>query len=237
MTRLAMEPRIRSTGRGSLSLCTAEKNFVRRNGAAPRAFHPNRLLMLHRSRHAVLSEIEPHASRDDVRVVIETPKGSRNKYDYNPGCDCMELATVLPEGMVFPYDFGFVPSTLGDDGDPLDVLILMDVSVVPGCVITARLVGAIEAKQKDKGEDWTRNDRLIAIATHAQLHNTVKNLGDLRPHLLEEIKQFFVSYNKLRNRKFKPLRDAGPREARELVEAGIKVFNNHRSKHGIEADK
>jgi hypothetical protein len=94
-----------------------------------------------------------------------------------------------------------------------------------------------EARQKDKGEDWTRNDRLIAIATHAQLHNTVKNLADLRPHLLEEIKQFFVSYNKLRNRKFKPLRDAGPREARELVEAGIKVFNNHKSKHDIDANK
>ena len=193
--------------------------------------------MVRRSRHAVLSEISPHADRDDLRVVIETPKGSRNKYDYNPECDCMELANVLPEGMVFPYDFGFVPSTLGADGDPLDVLILMDVSVVPGCVITARLVGAIEAKQKDKDEDWTRNDRLIAIATHAQLHNTVKNLGDLRPHLLAEIKEFFVSYNKLRNRKFKPLRDAGPREARELVEAGIKVFNNHKRKHDIDADK
>jgi inorganic pyrophosphatase len=98
-------------------------------------------------------------------------------------------------------------------------------------------VGAIEAKQKDKGEDWTRNDRLIAIATHAQLHNTVKNLEGLRPHLLAEIKEFFVSYNKLRNRKFKPLRDAGPRKARELVEAGIKVFNNHKRKHDIDADK
>jgi inorganic pyrophosphatase len=187
--------------------------------------------MTHQSRHTVLSEINPHANGHDIRVVIETPKGSRNKYDYNPECDCMELATVLPEGMVFPYDFGFVPSTLGDDGDPLDVLILMDAPVVPGCVITARLVGAIEAKQKDKGENWTRNDRLIAIATHAQLHNTVKNLGDLRPRLLQEIKQFFVSYNKLRNRKFKLLGDAGPRQARELVEAGIKIFNSRKNKH------
>lgn len=193
--------------------------------------------MIHQSRHTVLSEIDPHPNGHDIRVVIETPKGSRNKYDYNPECDCMELATVLPEGMVFPYDFGFIPSTLGDDGDPLDVLILMDVPVVPGCIITARLVGAIEAKQKDKGEDWTRNDRLIAIATHAQLHNTVKALADLRPHLLEEIKLFFVSYNKLRDRKFKPLRDAGPKAARDLVEAGIKAFGGHQSKHGIDADK
>lgn len=69
------------------------------------------------------------------------------------------------------------------------------------------------------------------------MHNTVKNLRDLRPHLLAEIKKFFVSYNKLRDRKFKPLRDAGPREARELVEAGVKVFNNYKRKHDIDADK
>jgi inorganic pyrophosphatase len=92
-------------------------------------------------RHAILSEIATFdKASGDLRIVIET-KGSRNKYDYNPECDCLELATVLPEGMSFPYDFGFVPSTLGDDGDPLDVLVLMDVPVVPGCLIRARLIG------------------------------------------------------------------------------------------------
>jgi inorganic pyrophosphatase len=185
--------------------------------------------MQHRSaRHAVLSEIEPFANNgDNLRVVIETPKGSRNKYDYDPECDCMELATVLPEGMVFPYDFGFVPSTLGEDGDPLDVLILMDSPVIPGCVVTTRLIGAIKAKQKAKHGDWTRNDRLIAVATHAQLHNTAHSLSDLRPHLLDEIKQFFIGYNKLRDRRFKPKHDAGPRKAREIVESGIKAFKKH----------
>ena len=90
------------------------------------------------ARHAVLSETATFDERTgELRVVIETPKGSRNKYDYDPDCDCLELATVLPEGMSFPYDFGFVPSTLGEDGDPLDILILMDAPVVPGCVIRA----------------------------------------------------------------------------------------------------
>ncbi len=87
-----------------------------------------------------------------MRVVIETPRRSRNKYSYDPECDCMQLSTVLPEGMVFPYDFGFIPSTLGEDGDPLDILILMDEPVLPGCVIRARLVGAIEAKQKERAK-------------------------------------------------------------------------------------
>ena len=127
------------------------------------------------ARHAILSETATFDSKTgELRVVIETPKGSRNKYDYDPECDCLDLATALPEGMSFPYDFGFVPSTLGEDGDPLDILILMDVPVVPGCVIRARPVGAIEAKQKAKGEEWERNDRLIAVATHAQTHRRLE---------------------------------------------------------------
>jgi inorganic pyrophosphatase len=181
--------------------------------------------MARTARHTILSGIAPFGDdRDDLRIVVETPKGSRNKYSYDPDCDCMELSTVLPEGMIFPYDFGFIPSTLGDDGDPLDVLILMDTAVIPGCVVRARLIGVIEAEQKENGE-WTRNDRLIAIATHAQTYETAKSLSDLRPHLVREIEQFFESYNKLRDRKFKANATAGPKKARALVDAGIKKFH------------
>jgi inorganic pyrophosphatase len=177
------------------------------------------------ARHAILSEtatFDPETG--ELRVVIETPKGSRNKYDYDPECDCLDLATVLPEGMSFPYDFGFVPSTLGEDGDSLDILVLMDAPVVPGCVIRARPVGAIEAKQKAKGEDWQRNDRLIAVATHAQTHENVKSLEDLRPHLLDEIKAFFIDYNRLRSRKFKPLALSGPGKSKKLIKSGMEAF-------------
>jgi inorganic pyrophosphatase len=181
------------------------------------------------ARHAVLSETATFDERTgELRVVIETPKGSRNKYDYDPDCDCLELATVLPEGMSFPYDFGFVPSTLGEDGDPLDILVLMDAPVVPGCVIRARLVGAIEAKQKTKGEDWQRNDRLIAVAAHAQTHQNVQSLGDLRSHLIDEIQEFFIAYNRLRGRKFKPLALTGPDKSRELIKAGMDAFKKQK---------
>ena len=176
------------------------------------------------ARHTVLSEIDPFTEKGELRIVIETPRGCRNKYSYDPECDCMQLSTVLPEGMVFPYDFGFIPATLGEDGDPLDVLILMDEPVVPGCVIRARLIGAIEAEQKEKGEGWRRNDRLIAVATHAQTHDGATTLADLRPHLMTEINEFFVTYNKLRDRKFKSKREAGPAKARNLVRAGMKLF-------------
>jgi inorganic pyrophosphatase len=142
----------------------------------------------------------------------------------------MQLSTVLPEGMVFPYDFGFVPSTVGEDGDPLDVLVLMEASVIPGCVVRARLVGAIEAEQKGKGESWIRNDRLIAIAIHAQTHDNEQKLSDLRPHLLNEIKEFFITYNKLRDRKFRATHDASPKKARKLVKKGMKTFKKKHRK-------
>ena len=137
----------------------------------------------HVSRHAVLSETPTYDDKSRLRVVIETPKGSQVKYAYNPVCDCFELKTVMPEGMTFPYDFGFVPSTLGEDGDPLDVLVLMDFPVVPGCILTVRPIGAIKAEQKDKGKKWARNDRLISVATHARIHDEARSLKDLGPHL------------------------------------------------------
>ncbi len=186
--------------------------------------------MARTARHTILSEIAPFGdTKDDLRIVIETPRASRTKYSYDPDCDCMQLSTVLPEGMVFPYDFGFIPSTLGDDGDPVDVLILMDAAVVPGCVVRARLIGAIEAEQKENGK-WTRNDRLIAVATHAQTYDNAKRLSELRPHLVKEIKQFFASYNKLRDRKFKAGANVGPAKAQALMEAGLRKFKKARRK-------
>ncbi len=94
----------------------------------------------------------------------------------------------------------------------------------------AKVIGAIQARQKKKGKDWIRNDRLLAIATHAQTHQKIKNLSDLWPHLLKEIKGFSVAYNKMRNRKFKADGDCGPHHARSLVEAGMKAFAKKRRK-------
>ena len=181
----------------------------------------------HAARHAVLSDTATFDSAGSLRVVVETPRGSRAKYGYDPTGDCFVLKTVMPCGMSFPYDFGFIPSTRGDDGDPLDVLVLMDFAVVPGCVLTARLIGVIEAEQREKGEA-TRNDRLIAVATHARTHEDVRSLKDLRPHLLEEITAFFIDYNRLHDKEFKPLKHSGRHRARELVEAGQALFAKRR---------
>ena len=167
--------------------------------------------------------LDPEES-GDVTAVIETPKRSRNKYDFDDDCAAFRLAGVLPEGSSFPYDFGFFRSTLGEDGDPLDVLALMNSSVPVGCVLTVRLIGVIEARQRKKDGDWIRNDRLIAVATHARTHEHVKDLNDLRPNLFDEIEAFFKNYNALNGREFEPLARTGPRRARDLLNAGAEVF-------------
>src|SRR6476660_5284343 len=80
------------------------------------------------------------------RTIIETPKGSRNKFKYDPESKLFMLGGLLPEGMMFPFDFGFVPSTLGEDGDPVDMMVLMDAPAHCGCLIDVRVIGLIEAK-------------------------------------------------------------------------------------------
>src|SRR6185437_5200690 len=127
----------------------------------------------------------------DVTVVIETPKGNRNKFKYDEKRGVFKLNGVLPVGSSFPYDFGFIPSTKAPDGDPIDVLVLMDESAFPGCIIDARLIGVIEAEQTEEGKT-TRNDRLIAVATHSKDFLNLRSLRDVNSNLIEEIKHFFV---------------------------------------------
>jgi inorganic pyrophosphatase len=177
------------------------------------------------TRNTALSDTATYDSDSgDLRAIIETPRGSRNKFRYDPECDCFELATALPEGMSFPFDFGFVPSTLGDDGDPLDLLVLMDAPVPSGCVLRCRLIGVIEARQKEKGTRWTRNDRLIAVARHARTHEGIKTLDQLRPHTLDDITAFFVDYNELRGKKFEPVGQHGPHRGAKLVRRGAAAY-------------
>ncbi len=113
-----------------------------------------------------------------LQVIIETPKGSRNKYAFDPKQEIFSLTMVLPVGMCFPYDFGFLPRTLAPDGDPIDVLLLMDEPAFPGYAVPARLIGIIEGEQLD-GKKRIRNDRLVAIAQANHMYNNVRRLKDL----------------------------------------------------------
>jgi inorganic pyrophosphatase len=167
-----------------------------------------------------IDRLRAYARSGELNVIIETPKGNRNKFKYEPELGVFLLNKVLPAGAVFPFDFGFVPGTLGEDGDPLDVLVLMDDAVFAGCLVPARLIGVIEAEETKDGET-ERNDRLLAVALASENQSDVKSAKDLDSHLLKEIEHFFESYNVLSGKEFKCLDTAGPKRADKLVEEGI----------------
>jgi len=156
-----------------------------------------------------------------LNAIIETPRNSRNKFKFDERTGLFDLGSVLPAGSVFPYDFGFIPGTRADDGDPLDVLLLMDAAAFPGCRVRARLIGAIEAEQTEDGTS-VRNDRLVAVADDAHDYRELQTLKDVNAHLLKELEHFFISYNEVRGREFKLLDHRGPKQAWKLLKRAIK---------------
>jgi inorganic pyrophosphatase len=158
------------------------------------------------------------------KVIIETPKGRRNKFDYDPEYQLFSLGGLLPEGLAFPFDFGFIPSTMGDDGDPVDVMVLMDEPAHVGCLLDVRLVGVIEAYQIEDGKK-TVNNRLIGVAVHSYSQQHISSLKAINKSVLDQVEEFFASYNKSRGKQFKVEGRHGSKRAAELVAAGIKVFH------------
>jgi inorganic pyrophosphatase len=159
---------------------------------------------------------------EELNVIIETPKGSRNKFNYDEEHELFKLGGVLPAGAVFPYDFGFLPNTVGGDGDPLDVLVLMDEPAFAGCLVPSRLVGVIEAEQTERDGETIRNDRLIAVAADSRDHRHIRALSDLNEHLVDEIEHFFVSYNEIKGKQFQPLGRYGPQRAEKVLREAMR---------------
>jgi inorganic pyrophosphatase len=163
------------------------------------------------------------AAAEDVHivpVVIETPRGSRDKYKLDEKSGRFKLSKIMPEGMVFPFDFGFFPGTRAEDGDPLDVLVLCDEPTFPGCQIDSRLTGILLARQVDNGEKRSkRNDPIIAIAQASLLFAEVKELADLPPVVLQQVEDFFVNYQRVREVEVTPLGREGPKSAKRILDA------------------
>ena len=169
--------------------------------------------------------LAPKDPEDDdiIQVVIETPKGSRNKYALDVKQKVFELTKVLPAGMVFPYDFGFIPSTIAEDGDPADVLVLMDEPAFPGCLLKCRTIGVIEGEQgkKNKAE---RNDRIVAIEQMNHSYAHVKHVDDLGKKFVKELEEFFVHYHELTGKVYRILDVKGPKEARRRIKDGMRAL-------------
>ena len=163
------------------------------------------------------------------RAIIETPRGKRNKFDYDPTLDLFVLGGLLPVGMVFPFDFGFVPGTLGGDGDPLDILVLMDAPAHAGCLLDVRIIGVINAQQSEDGEKET-NDRLIGVAIHSYDHEQMESIDDLNKSFLSQVEEFFISYNKQRGKKFRVIGTGGPQKAVKLLKAAAGKYTASQSK-------
>ncbi len=151
-----------------------------------------------------------------VPVIIETPKGSSHKYDFDKDHQCFKLNKIMPSGMVFPYDFGFIPGTKGEDGDPLDVIVISEFKTFPGCLMDCRIIGAILAKQTSKKGNG-RNDRYLAVPSLSSIFADVQTVEDLPGKKLDELQQFFINYNQLAGKKFKPIKIIKPKEAFKLI--------------------
>jgi inorganic pyrophosphatase len=149
-------------------------------------------------------------------VVVETPKGSTQKYDYEEKLNGYRLAKIMPTGMIFPYDFGFIPDTEGSDGDPLDVILISEFYSFPGCIAECRIIGGIIAEQESK-KGMIRNDRFIAVPQLSLVYSEINDISDLPAKLVSELQEFFVNYNRAEGKEFKPLGTINAKEAKRLI--------------------
>ena len=166
-----------------------------------------------------------------LNLIVDTPKGCRNKYKYDEKHGLWRLSKVLPLGASFPFDFGFIPSTRGEDGDPIDALVLLEERAFPGCIVPARLIGVLEAEQTEQGKT-VRNDRLVTVVETPYNPPTFHSLQELSSQCLDEIEHFFISYNQMEGRQFKPLGRHGPEKAQEMIEAALLTRSQIRSDVG-----
>ena len=181
------------------------------------------------SRPNVFEQLEAFDSAShNLNAIIDTPKGSRNKYKYKEKQGLFALHSVLPAGSVFPFNFGYIPSTLAEDGDPVDVLVLLDEEAFTGCLVPSRLIGVIEAEQTEHGKT-ERNDRLIAVAVASPHHQAIHSLDQLDKTIVDEIEHFFISYTSIREKQFKPIRRADAEQAKHLVQEGMERFQQSHS--------
>lgn len=163
----------------------------------------------------------PHdldADARSCRAVVECPQGARGKYAFDPQLQAFTLKRLLPAGMSFPLDFGFVPSTHAEDGDPLDIMVLHDEPLPMGVVIEVRLIGVIEAEQTEDGQT-KRNDRLLGVAAESLIYATATTVKDLAPNLVETLTSFWIQYERLRGVGFEIIAVKGAAEAVRRVKA------------------
>jgi inorganic pyrophosphatase len=151
-----------------------------------------------------------------IHTVVETPRGSTCKLDFDPDLGVFTLAKPLMAGLSYPFDWGFIPSTKAPDGDPLDVLIIHDARTYPGVVLKCRPVGVLEVEQTS-GAKRERNDRIFAVPDRSPLETDLKDIRNLPSRARKELEEFFRATNALENKDLKFLGWRGPKHAAKTI--------------------
>ncbi|MFP4170254.1 MAG: inorganic diphosphatase [Methanomassiliicoccales archaeon] len=156
-----------------------------------------------------------------INVLVETPKGSKNKYEVSKNYDVIVLDRVLHSSVVYPLAYGLIPKTYYDDNDPLDAMVMISESTFPGCVVEARPIGMLNMVD-EAGED----DKILAVAVNDPRYAEVETLEDVPSHNLSEISEFFQSYKSLEEgKKAEVLGWRGKKESEESIMHGIEMYN------------
>lgn len=167
-----------------------------------------------------IPSIPPLASSGLIHVIIDTPRGTRSKYKFDKTSGLFRLSRILPPGLQFPCDFGFIPGTVGEDGDALDVALVSEESGIVGCLMTVRLLGLLRARQIEDGKS-IRNDRFVAVPATPLNVPKQRDLRDVANAQLDALEDFFVVYNQLQGRTFVPERRDGAQAARKALQQGM----------------
>lgn len=162
---------------------------------------------------------------DTVDVVIESPRATQAKYKFEPEKKIFNLKRLLPLGMVFPYDFGFIPGTIGEDGDPLDALVLSEFASFTGAHLSCRIIGALKAEQKEKGEKAVRNDRYFCVPTSSITYALIESIDQLGKVHNEQIEEFFINYNKVNGKSFTCHGIIDPEKALKMIKKAMNELN------------
>lgn len=155
-------------------------------------------------------------------VIIETPRGSRQKYTYDKELKLFRLKKVLTPGLVFPFDFGFIPGTKGEDGDPFDVLVLSEYQQFPGCVVDIRMAGCLPAIQTHAKRSF-RNDRFIGVLQQSTAFDRIMSIEELPSALIDSIKLFFTTYLQAEGKSVRWEQQMNSLQAIELINTAIKA--------------
>ncbi|AFZ51804.1 inorganic diphosphatase [Dactylococcopsis salina] len=167
-----------------------------------------------------LSRIPAQPKPGLVNIVIEIAGGSKNKYEFDKDLNTFALDRVLYASVQYPYDYGFIPNTLADDGDPLDGMVIMDQPTFPGCVITARPIGMLEMI-----DDGDRDEKLLCVPDKDPRFKEINALGQIAPHRLDEISEFFATYKRLEKKETEILGWKDVDTVNALVEKCVKAVN------------